>query len=681
MQNVSDEELLKAINAPADSGPSDEELLAAINGTPATKSFKPPTNIPAEDTNKYLEAQGFTINEAPDTPMGIEKPARELFIQGAGAVHGATWGAADEIYGAGKAALDVALTDKTFTEFNSLRRHHTDVAREKFEELRQESPLSFGYGEFVGGAATTAFTGGGSLIAGAAIGGGMAGTQEYMTKDDPKFREVFKSTMIGAGLGAIPSTLKGVGKAASYAGEKLGISQAFGGVQASMNKKIRQWITKNNSNEDEFASLLLDKKLSDGTPLIAPGQSVDDTFDALEKAKNETAEQMNNFLQEAEKQVNPDSAIIMGDKLMSYVTALKAQAMGKTTIKNKIIKNADGGDFAIDEAFLPAEQMATINFQNQSFKLSEFNRTISDLESKVNWKDVTNKPYEKLIIKQAKQILNDAVDALPENVSSAPLRQLKKEYGLYKEMMDEVAKNVDRKKSPFSLVKDSIIGGGVAAATGNPLLGAAAIAGRLIANSDTAQGAAGASLRRIGDAYEQNPEKWGKIIQGIGLAAHGSYSDFDNEVAYADSVISLHGDPIKRTKEDLLAKKDKLLSIMYKFDSNAANMLAESLDNYDYGTAGLIFQQVAKDSRFNFVIEKGIGFDGKIVDETDKAQLMNEMTQGQASRTLSTAQKLEGFKALKQGLVPQLNAAPQAIPPALQNVINRIPKRPKELPY
>jgi len=644
---------------------SDDELHAIANGqTPSAPSNK--LHVPeGADVDKYLAAQGFNVQEAANPSLDVVGPLKSTV---AGAVQGASLGSADEIYGAAKAAGQV-IGDQTFTNFNANRRHYTDVAREQFDQLKAANPDSFNIGEIAGSVGTGLATGGASSVSGAiASGAGLTAVQTYFTSADPSAREVMSSALFGGALGAAGPALGKVGEGLKYAGERLGISQALGGITTSMNKTMNSWITKNASSKEEVASLLLDKTLSNGDRLIVPGQAAEVTLDNLRVAKNESGQQMGGFLKGIEAQLGPDLTTVMGNKIMPRVDELTADIMSKT------------GDPTLANEMNSVRNWAQINFKDQTFSLSELNRKIGFLNNQLYNVSTADNIQKKQIVGYARNLLNDTLDSLPEVAGSAQLKMLKKEYGLYSELEDQVVKNVDRQSSIFSPVKDGLLGIGATVATGNPALGAAAVMTRMAVNSDAFQGAAGTTLRRLGDNFQRNPDKWGKYAQGLALAANGTYRQFDDEMAYVDAQMSLQGNPVQRNTQDMLAKKDKIMSVLYKTDSQSASMLGQALDSYDYGTANMLMDKISKDPRYSYIIEKGQGWNGQLFDPADKAQIQQDVISGPNSKQLSTAQKLDAINSLKQGQLPQLNK-PAPVPRALRQVIHRDASGKKIEPY
>lgn len=679
LDQYSDEEL-KSMEA--------EALKESQKNTPEARLGMPE----GADVDKFLKGQGFNIQPklahsskalGPENLLGFSNDVLQtdtqvspleildtLEIEAAGALQGATLGTASTIYGAARAAADI-IGDQSFMNFNNNRRAYTDQARAKFDEIRDSNPAAFGIGEALGGAVPGFLTGGltQSVRGAAAIGGTIAGTQAYFTSSNPDAREVMTSALFGGTVGGAFTAIPKAGPKLAEWGERMGISQAFGGLTKPLQKAMTKWRLRNKVTKDEVADLLLDKELQDGTKLITPGQLAEETYEKLGQARVETWDMMKESLLDLESSMLLNVPI-EGRRFMADIDAKILYAESKV------------GTRALAQSWKDAKRWAKAELDQRIFTPSEMHEKIANLNKGVNWRDDLADVEKKEIIGNVRRYFDDYLDKFAPSKNYPALKELRKEYGLYKELSDQVAKNMDRNSAVFSPVKDGLLGYAALAATEEPMAAVASIGARMIATSNAFKGSMGKTLRTVGDAIQRNPEKWGKYAQSLAIAANGTYRDFDNEMAYVEAQMTLQGAPVARNTSALLDKKDKLLSILYKHDSNLANTLTEALDAYDYGAAGIVMDNLGKDPRFTYLIEPGIGWDGKVLNDADKQQLQADVISGQTSRQISTAQKLEAINALKQGNIPQLNQSPAAqIPRALRDIIPRDESGRKINPY
>lgn len=650
---LTDEEYEAVKSGDLSSLPDDKyEQLKSMSAqqAPAKKEFKAP-DPESVDADAYLASHGFTVKEAPLTASLDLNPAKALKAEVVGGIQGITNQSAPIAFGATAAAADILTSDKTFTEYNSLRRAYEDKAREKIDQIKADSPEAFMAGEVVGGTALAATVGGPMAISGAALGA----SREYFGNPNADMLDIAEEALYGAAPAALVPAGKVAGKALQYAGERLGLRQALGGMSSGIKSAMRQFSEEHGLSPRQVVTHLAEKKLANGIPLLRPGQSAETTLNNLDIAMAQVDDRIAATLRQVESNVDASVGTILGSRLMPEVDSIYYKALSKTADNTKS-KMAE-----------EAKNWAEVNFKDQSFTLSEFKEKINSL------RDSATNMYQKQIVDKAESILDARMINLRNVPGMQSIESLASESKLYGTLKTQVAKNIDREGSVFSNLKDRLLGMTIASATGSVGAGLTAMAVKEMMQSDVAEGAIGASMRRIGAAVQRNPERWGKDIQNLTLAARGTYKDFDNEVAYLDSKVSLEGDPVKRTTQDLLQKKDKLLSIMYKFDSNAATALSDALDSHDYGAARVMLDTVSKDPRFSYVIEKGIGWDGQITNEADKAQLQNEIIYGDSSKNLKTSQKLEAIKTLKRGAVPQFGQEP--VNTRTTRIINNVIKR------
>lgn len=152
-----------------------------------------------------------STSTSPSEPGQLESLAR-------GAAQGATLGFADELTGAGEAALVDPFKGKigSLDDLLAAYRQHRDESRAAYKAAQEANPLTYGAGELAGGIAMAPLLGAGEAVqganvgakilgaakAGAAIGaaGALGGSEADVTQGD--IAGAAKDTLEGAGLGA-----------------------------------------------------------------------------------------------------------------------------------------------------------------------------------------------------------------------------------------------------------------------------------------------------------------------------------------------------------------------------------------------------------------------------------------------------------------------------------------------
>lgn len=147
---------------------------------------------------------------------------------GAGTAQGLTLDFADELYGGGRAALDKLLGEEQ--PYSDIYKERRDEAREYFNKAAKENPIAYGIGEYgIGGILPAMATGGTSAMAKAGAKGAVKAAEKVTAKELAKAGAKFgaisgagrsteedvtgiaKDVVMGAGTGAIASTLMGTG--------------------------------------------------------------------------------------------------------------------------------------------------------------------------------------------------------------------------------------------------------------------------------------------------------------------------------------------------------------------------------------------------------------------------------------------------------------------------------------
>lgn len=171
-----------------------------------------PDDVPESEIQAYAE-QHFAKAAEPRETTGA------LSALGQGAAQGVTFGFADELYGAGRGAIDAATSDESFSDAYA---KHRDTARTNLDQAREDQPLA-AYG--------------GELASGVAIPGGVLAKATGLAFKGAKAttfgRRAYQSAKEGAALGGVYGLGAGQGDVGdqleSTAGGALG-GAAFGAV-------------------------------------------------------------------------------------------------------------------------------------------------------------------------------------------------------------------------------------------------------------------------------------------------------------------------------------------------------------------------------------------------------------------------------------------------------------------
>lgn len=245
------------------------------------------------DPDKYLqEKSGKPISNADrnvasesSTPGYLESLAR-------GAAQGGTLGFADELTGAGEAALDkLTGSDKALLD---LYKQHRDESRANYDAAAQANPMTSFAGNLIGGVAPGVLTSGlapaiTTVKGAAALGAGVGAVGGLGASNSEDLSGMAKDTALGAGLGGVTGgALQGIanklspGALNTFANEK--IIKATGAPKQQVKNLIK------NDKLDEVGESLFRNKVA---PLFA---SPDEILENSEALKNKAGGQIGDIL-------------------------------------------------------------------------------------------------------------------------------------------------------------------------------------------------------------------------------------------------------------------------------------------------------------------------------------------------------------------------------------------------
>jgi len=164
--------------------------------------------------------------------------------------------------------------------------------------------------------------------------------------------------------------------------------------------------------------------------------------------------------------------------------------------------------------------------------------------------------------------------------------------------------------------------GGIAAASmlgvdldsvGAVALGLSTIMGHPQTNKVMAMG-----LNPIVTALKKNPNKYYSLATRLKIAAEQKASDvFIDEVHNAAAEIELTEQPLMRTAEDVVNRKDDILTVLSISSPLVADKLRKAIEQGDKGSIGQIMSQMPN----NRMVQGGIGWDGIAHTQKDVATI------------------------------------------------------------
>lgn len=121
-------------------------------------------------------------------------------------------------------------------------------------------------------------------------------------------------------------------------------------------------------------------------------------------------------------------------------------------------------------------------------------------------------------------------------------------------------------------------------------------------------------------------------------------------IAPAESAVDLSLSPVQRTTEDMLNKDSQIYNIIREADPVLAAKFNAALNNEQYDVLAELMSSMSNLPKMRRFIEPGIGWDGKVTNETEKAIVKDRIL----NANLSVMQQMQQIEQLdKSGIIPQ----------------------------
>ena len=144
-----------------------------------------------------------------------------------------------------------------------------------------------------------------------------------------------------------------------------------------------------------------------------------------------------------------------------------------------------------------------------------------------------------------------------------------------------------------------------------------AIAGlRALSQSKMVNGLVIKSSKLLEQGFKQNPEKFAPIASRLVSASAISGEAFVEEMQKATAEVELGLNPLDRSTDAVIRRKDTLLTLLNSMDKGLAVQLREAIRQNDSETIQMVMSSLAKNAPKGYINE-GIGWDGKAITEED----------------------------------------------------------------
>lgn len=561
--------------------------------------------------------------------------------------------------------LSSVLNDpsKAITEVVATYNNNKDDISDTFDYINKENPGSAFAGKMAGTLGQTAAIGLYSkavqLLKGQVALGALEGTgQAELRKGE--ISPILTSTggalaggVIGKKIGSTIANRKLAGKQAKlsklYEERALSFKKTFGVVGAE--DKFDDLLSRLGENQDEFIERVLKKvPVEDAkNPLAVKSILLEAKKDAWENGmKKELAaidEAIGPFINSSEVKSTLLSETLNNKTLLRVEEINALKQAGNIQLADEMQGLVSQSVKKIDK-LIPDEKMITAS-EAQSLLL------------KIKGLSGINKQGRETLDAALREKIMDAAEASGLDASKK-FMETKKDYGAIAEMSKTVGKEVNK----FSVAMDkwgvnnasywanfknkigsstnpfnSITNIGKALINYNPRPEFTSVA--RLANSQGAIDVTGESIRQIGDAVLNNPEKYGKLAQKVAVSAGIGIDDFMSDLGVLGSHVKLDNAPIQRNAGSIDEAKPDILNIARSLDPMMAKNLQHAYSVGDQETINSIITTAAYMPEFAGKIDKNtLGIDGVIYSPIEFEMASQSIKDAYKDGIIGTTQKL-----------------------------------------
>ena len=153
--------------------------------------------------------------------------------------------------------------------------------------------------------------------------------------------------------------------------------------------------------------------------------------------------------------------------------------------------------------------------------------------------------------------------------------------------------------------------------------GAVATSVALLAMHPSTNKMAAKGLTKLANGLKYNPELFSDVAVRVHQAALASGDAFEKEIMHAGATVDLTLDPLERTMDALILRKDSVLTVLNSGSPKLATKLDTAIRNKDEKTIGEIMSSIGTTRQ----MVPGLGFNGKVYTNIEKQKVMSWIKQ------------------------------------------------------
>lgn len=659
--------------------------------------------IPEEDRQQAASL----IQQYQSSSKNVESP--ELPEEEMSSLEAAGYGAANNFFIKDAIAMGEAIyqdaTDDDGLSVDTIANNYETNRKEieaNISRAKEEHPWAYGAGDIGANIAGTIATGGALKAAGVAAGatatvlGGVLGQgltnvsqESYGNRDVGDFKQGLVQGVMGEAIaGGAGVLLKSAAKYAKSSSDDLYnsvVRNFFKVDKAAADKVVKKHLAITGQSSDEFVERVFSETLDDGVKVL---DLTDDVSKNLERVKIRKS-QLNATLDNVYKTADD----ILGKPSID-LASFKEQI--KINVIDPLLKN---GDPATRDAGV--EMLDYLNRAGNSIKrttsktVNGVEEIIKEIEPDKTWTITQINDLQKSMMKSAenafknqkssstaaeqirrigagvREVKNNAIGSL--NIKDQKLldvlKETNKSYGnmaTVDTLLEKQAKAMGKhgfwealqgaiKPKNMWLSGIGATVGGIAAGPGGALAGAGV--GKtlqMLIDSPSTPMYAQKYLAGLAKALSNEPASKASV-RIIAAAAKGS-EELQKVVNGEMAKRNLGLSPIQRNTADSITKTEHIKYFLEDVAPELSRQYEDIIENGDEEQLAAFLDQASKLPGANKYFQPGLGFNGKVYTEEDKAQLIVQLNQG----NLPASQRVKLVKQIRDsGIIPDLNTQVQ----------------------
>lgn len=574
------------------------------------------------------------------------------------------------------------LDEESLSGFTDRFRENKKSWDDAINEAEEQHPVTFTAGDIAGSVGAL-----GAVPGGVAASAGVGALEGLSRSENRSIEDVFAGAAIGiAGHGAG----KVLGKSLNFIGKKIGLIADKGVVEATgalnkskvkrVKKHLLKFYTKKGEGAEEstrrFAKEILDLKTPEGKPLMEVVQSFDETATKAGEIREVLGKEMGKVLKEADQVIEQVDTAPLYTKLQQEVVepiakisdenaqalAVKLQQRIDSQFKTPITKTMKE---VLDKEGNPVALMEASGGDFKSLKVSDLHQLKLFLakEARATFdKNSGQLSSEAIEMKKHVGITTDFIDDIIEDsgVESSLANNYKglKRKWATANLINEMAEDegASRLNGPMNMIKNAFSVRGIAIGAIQKTLevpttvaASSAIALNGVIHSGKVPAALAVGLQKLSNHISKNPDSrhLKRLITASGLSSDAMRTAIAGSIAE----INLEQSPVKRNIESAKLKRASIITSLEGTNKEMADKLSEAYDNDDDDTISAMLDAISKDPRTKGLIEPGVGWNGKVYSEEDRASFEEEIR----SSNLPVSQEIILLEKLnKQRLIPDI---------------------------